>query len=169
MIVLSQTRHKMSVGGMATAGGTTQSGGKALNFYSSVIAEIKPLWTNLYIWENPSGASIDAKGKRIGHYCSLKFTKTRNEKSGQVLDMPIKYGERGGSIWTEYEVMDLCLQFEFVKKKAAGWFEFDQELVDEFDDSDFKPKHQGINNLISYLEENKKLTSFLVEKFKKLL
>ena len=65
--------------------------------------------------------------------------------------------------------MDLCLQFEFVKKKAAGWFEFDQELVDEFDDSDFKPKHQGINNLISYLEENKKLTSFLVEKFKKLL
>lgn len=169
MIVLSQTRHKMNVGGMASAGGTTQSGGKALNFYSSVIAEIKPLWTNLYIWENPSGASIDAKGKRIGHYCSLKFTKTRNEKTGQILDMPIKYGERGGSIWTEYEIMDLCLQFEFVKKKAAGWFEFDKELVDELDDPDFKPKHQGINNLISYLESKENVTQFLVEKFKKLL
>jgi hypothetical protein len=127
------------------------------------------LWTNLFIWENPSGASIDAKGKRIGHYCSLRFTKTRNEKTGQIVDVPIKYGERGGSIWTEYELINLCLQFEFVKKKAAGWFEFDKELVEEIGDTNLKPKHQGMNNLVSYLEDNEVVAEFLVGKFKKLL
>jgi hypothetical protein len=83
--------------------------------------------------------------------------------------VPIKYGEMGGSIWTEYELINLCLQFEFIKKKAAGWFEFDKELVEEMGDDDLKPKHQGMSNLVSYLEDNGKITEFLVDKFKKLL
>jgi RecA/RadA recombinase len=170
LMVLSQTRHKMAMGMGGASAGTTQSGGKALNFYSSVIAEIKPLWTNLYIWENPSGASIDAKGKRIGHQFVLKFTKTRNEKTGQIVEIPIKYGTKGeGAIWTEHEVMNLCLQFEFLHKKNAGWFEFDAELIEEAEEIEIKPKHQGLNNLIKYLEENEEITQFLVKKFRQLL
>ena len=168
MFILSQTRYKMNMG-MGTGSGTTQSGGKALNFYSSLIAEIKPLWTDLYIWENPSGASIDKKGKRLGHQCVFRFTKTRNEKTGQVIDVPIKYGTKGGAIWTEHEVMNLCLQFEFLHKKNAGWFEFDKELIDDAGDIEFKAKHQGLNNLFNYLEENEEVTQFLVKKFKQLL
>jgi RecA/RadA recombinase len=169
MFILSQTRYKMNMG-MGTGSGTTQSGGKALNFYSSLIAEIKPLWTDLYIWENPSGASIEKKGKRLGHQCAFRFTKTRNEKTGQIIEVPIKYGAKGeGAVWTEHEVMNLCLQFEFLYKKNAGWFEFDKGLIDEAVGIDFKPKHQGLNNLISYLGENQEVTKFLVSKFKQLL
>jgi RecA/RadA recombinase len=169
MFILSQTRYKMNMG-MGTGSGTTQSGGKALNFYSSLIAEIKPLWTDLYIWENPSGASLEKKGKRLGHQCVFRFTKTRNEKTGQTVEVPIKYGIKGeGSIWVEHEVMNLCLQFEFLHKKNAGWFEFDKELVKDAEEISLKPKHQGLNNLIKYLEENEEVTQFLVNKFKQLL
>ena len=169
MFILSQTRYKMNMG-MGTGSGTTQSGGKALNFYSSLIAEIKPLWTDLYIWENPSGASIEKKGKRLGHQCVFRFTKTRNEKTGQLVEVPVKYGTKGsGSIWKEYEVMNLCLQFEFLHKKNAGWFEFDAELIEEAGDIDFKPKHQGLNNLIAYLEDNGDVVEFLANKFGKLI
>lgn len=169
MIVLSQTRYKMNMGS-GTGSGTTQSGGKALNFYSSVIAEIKPLWTDLYIWENPSAPSIDKKGKRLGHQCLLKFSKTRNEKTGQTIEVPIKYDTKGeGGIWTEYEIINLCLQFEFLHKKNAGWFEFDEKIVKEAGKLVIDPKHQGINNLVGYLENNKDVTKFFVDKFKKLL
>jgi hypothetical protein len=65
--------------------------------------------------------------------------------------------------------MNLCLQFEFLQKKNAGWFEFDEELVNEAKDIEFKAKHQGLNNLITYLEDNKDVTQFLVKKFKQLL
>ena len=65
--------------------------------------------------------------------------------------------------------MNLCLQFEFLQKKNAGWFEFDEELVNEAKGIEFKAKHQGLNNLIAYLEDNKDVTQFLVKKFKQLL
>jgi hypothetical protein len=106
---------KMNTSGYGSTGGSTVSGGKALGFYSSVIVEIQPLWTDLYIWENPSATSIKDKGKRLGHYCVMKFTKTRNEKTGQTVAIPVKYTQQGGAIWREVEIYMLLLQFEFLK------------------------------------------------------
>ena len=170
MIVLSQTRTKMNTSGYGGGGGTTVSGGKALGFYSSVMAEIQPLWTDLYIWENPSAASIKDKGNRLGHYCVMKFTKTRNEKTGQTVAIPVKYSQKGGAIWEEVEVCMLAIQFEFIKKSAA-WFVFSDEIVEEAKKAkiEIQQKHQGERKLWSYLADNKKLLDFLKNKFKQLI
>jgi RecA/RadA recombinase len=170
MIVLSQTRTKMNTSGYGSTGGSTVSGGKALGFYSSVMAEIQPLWTDLYIWENPSAASIKDKGKRLGHYCVMKFSKTRNEKTGQTVAIPVKYSQQGGAIWREVEIYMLLLQFEFLKKSGA-WYVFSDDLVEEVESKkiEIKQKFQGERNLWSYLAGNDKLLDFLSNKFKELI
>jgi len=170
MIVLSQTRTKMNTSGYGATGGSTVSGGKALGFYSSVMAEIQPLWTDLYIWENPSAAAIKDKGKRLGHYCVMKFTKTRNEKTGQTVAIPVKYSQKGGAIWEEVEVCMLAIQFEFIKKSAA-WFVFSDDLVEEVKAKkiEIQQKHQGERKLWAYLAENEKLLEFLKTKFRQLI
>ena len=33
---------------------------------------------------------LEKKGKRLGHQCVFRFTKTRNEKTGQLVEVPIK-------------------------------------------------------------------------------
>ena len=170
MIVLSQTRTKMSTMGYGGGGGSTVSGGKALGFYSSTMAEIQPLWTDLYIWENPSAPSIKDKGKRLGHYCVMRFTKTRNEKTGQEVAIPVKYSQKGGAIWREVELYMLCLQWGMVKKSGA-WFTFSDGLVKEAEEAGIKmtQKHQGERKVWSYMSENEDLLKFLEEKFSQLI
>jgi RecA/RadA recombinase len=170
MMVLSQTRTKMNTSGYGSTGGSTVSGGKALGFYSSVIAEIQPLWTDLYIWENPAAAAIKDKGKRLGHYCVMKFTKTRNEKTGQTVAIPVKYSQKGGAIWDEVEICMLAIQFEFIKK-STSWFVFSDGLVEEVKAKkiEIQQKHQGERKLWAYLADNEKLLEFLKNKFKELI
>lgn len=170
MIILSQTRTKMNTTGYGAGGGTTVSGGKALGFYSSSMAEIQPLWTDLYIWENPKEQKIANKGKRLGHYCVMKFTKTRNEKTGQTVSIPVRYSQNGGSIWREYEVFSLLLQFEFIKKSAA-WYVFSDDIVKEAEEAglELKQKHNGERTCIDYIGAEEKLLDFLSNKMRELV
>jgi recombination protein RecA len=170
MMVLSQTRTKMNTMGYGGGGGSTVSGGKALGFYSSTMAEIQALWTDLYIWENPTAPSIKDKGKRLGHYCVMRFTKTRNEKTGQEVAIPVKYSQKGGAIWKEVEIYMLCLQWEMIKKSGA-WFTFSDSLVAEAEEAGIKiiQKHQGERKVWNYLADNPDLLEFLEKKFSQLI
>ena len=170
MVVLSQTRTKMNTSGYGATGGTTVSGGKALGFYSSTMCEIQALWTNLYIWENPSAAAIKDKGKRLGHYCVMKFTKTRNEKTGQEVAIPVKYSQKGGAIWKEVEMYMLCLQWGLIKKSGA-WFAFADSLIEDAEKKkiEIQQKHQGERKVWAYLEDNPKIVNFLEDRFKQLI
>ena len=166
MMVLSQTRTKMNTMGYGSGGGSTVSGGKALGFYSSVMVEIQPLWTELYIWENPSAPAIKDKGKRLGHYCVMRFTKTRNEKTGQEVAIPVKYSQKGGAIWKEVEMYMLCLQWGLIKK-AGAWYTFSDSLIEEAEKKkvEIQQKHQGERKLWNYLEENQNIVKFLEDRF----
>ena len=106
----------------------------------------------------------------------MKFTKTRNEKTGQTVSIPVKYSQKGGAIWEEVEVFMLAIQFEFIKKSGA-WFVFSDELVTEIEkenkkrakEIELKQKFQGERNLWAYLADNKSLLEFLKDKFKQLI
>ena len=170
LIILSQIRTKMNTQtGMV---GTIQAGGKALGFYSSTIVEIRPLWTDLFIWENPSAGSIKEKGKKLGHYCVMRFTKTRNEKTGEEVSIPIKYDKvNGAHIWKEREIFDLVIAFEMLQVKGAGWMGFTDEAVNEAKEAGFEipQKIQGERKLMAYLEEYPDLVEYFEKKFRKLI
>jgi RecA/RadA recombinase len=170
LIILSQNRTKMNT--QTGIAGNTQSGGKALGYYSSTIAEIQRLWTDLYIWENPSAGTIKEKGKKIGHYCVMRFTKTRNEKTGQEVAIPIKYDKvNGAHIWKEREVYDLAIAWEFLSVKGAGWHEFSDDVIEELKSKkiEIPQKIQGEKKVVELFEQDPKLTEFFEEKFRSLI
>ena len=100
----------------------------------------------------------------------MKFTKTRNEKTGQTVAIPVRYSQKGGAIWDEVEICMLAIQFEFIKK-STSWFVFSDGLVEEVRAKkiEIQQKHQGERKLWTYLAENQKLLGFLKNKFKELI
>lgn len=173
LIALSQTRANMSgMGGYGNSGPKTSvSGGKAIGFYSSLIIDIKPLWTDLYIFENPAASKIEDKGKRLGHYCLMEFKKTMNEKTGQKIQIPIRYGQKADkSIWGAVEFYDLCLEWELLKK-AGAWFTFDPSVKEIFDKAgiEFKDKFQGQTQVMEFLNSNEALVQAGLDKFRAMI
>lgn len=155
MMILSQTRANLAARAGPGSGGTTESGGKALGFYSSLTGKIDKLWTDLYIYPKN-----DKKQDPIGHYFSVKFAKTFNEKTNKRVKVPIKYGV---GIWLEKEIMDLCLMYQLLTRSGA-WYNFDDDFVKDIKEKgglEFNPKHQGEHGVLSYLEQNKDLVKFL--------
>ena len=102
----------------------------------------------------------------------MRFTKTRNEKTGQEVSIPIKYDKLNGAhIWREREVFDLAIAWEFLRVKGAGWHEFSDDIIKELSSKkiDIPQKIQGERKVVDLLEENPKLTSFFEDKFRKLI
>lgn len=108
---------------------TRVSGGFAIIHSSSMTGEVQKNWSDTYIYENPNGKSLKEKGDVIGHYHTIKFTKTFNEKTHRTIQIPIKYG-RG--VWVEREIADLAIQYEIVKKSGA-WFDMEEGFANELD------------------------------------
>lgn len=141
------------------------SGGNAQDHYPTIFLQFERRYKDDWIGDpkNP-----------VGHWCKVTVLKTDNEKTTQV-KYPIKYDSdgKGGSIWVEYEIADLLIEWEYVKK-AGSWLTFDEEIINELFNQKLIEtnelfKLQGIDNLRSWLEDNKKITEFLFKKFETLL
>lgn len=160
LMMLSQTRANLAAKGGPGSGGTTESGGKALGFYSSLTGKIEKLWSSLYIYRKKDD---DAP---LGHYFSVKFTKTFNEKSHRTVQVPVKYGV---GIWKEKEVVDLCLQYQLLLQKGA-WFEFDEGFIEKIKErcGVLQPKYQGEWAVIDMLEANITLRDCIAEYLKEI-
>jgi len=143
---------------------TNASGGNAILHYSDWILEFQPRWVKDLISTQPNG-----KGDMLGHWCKVIFRKSSNEKTGLEVRYPIRYGRVGGkSIWVEYEVVDMLLQWEMATAKGA-WVTISDEIIDEVQEKtslEFKKQHQGMDNLRKYLEENKEIGKYLFSKFR---
>lgn len=125
--ILSQVRSNVNTGGYG--GKTTKmSGGWALKHSSDLTGEISNLYTDLYIFENPSGAKIEDKGKRLGHYFKVSFAKTPHDKDGETLLIPIKHNS---GVWREREVADLCLSLNFAVRKGS-WYSWDDSIYENY-------------------------------------
>lgn len=140
----------------------------ALNHQMSYGLYYRPRNNSSYILENPDEKKPDPdKNKILGIKVMIDLKKTATDETGYPIEVPIKKGVVGNAIWVEYEVVDMLLSWELVKKKGA-WYSFDDETVDELKKAGFEPtiQHQGLDNLRKYLEENKDICKYFFEKFR---
>jgi len=146
---------------------TSATGGNALLHFANWILEFEPRYNKDLILEKPNEKYDPVKNKIIGHNVKIAIKKSTNETTNSKVQYPIKYGRKDGtSIWKEYEVIDQILSWEFATAKGA-WVTFSDEIIDELKKSniELKKQHQGIDNLRSYLEENKEITNYFYNKF----
>ena len=162
--MISQVRSKVTIGyDKGDPKITNASGGNALLHYSDWILEFQPRFQKDMI--PPKSDEPE------GHICKVIFRKSANEKTGKKVEYPIKYGRTNGrSIWTEYEVIGMLLQWEMAKL-SGSWIVVGEPLIDELKDAglDMVQKHQGEDNFRRYLEENVEICNFLFNKFGKAL
>ena len=163
--MISQVRSKVSINQYEKTDPklTNASGGNALLHYSDWILEFQPRY---------GGDTIPPKDdKPEGHYCKIVFRKSSNEKTGTVVRYPIKYGRTGGkSIWVEYEVLLMLLQWKMAEAKGA-WIIVAEELIKELKEAglEMDSKHQGMDNFRKYLERETEICLYLFNKLKNAL
>ena len=161
--LISQVRSNVQINPYAKTDPklTNSSGGNALQHYADWIFEFQPRYKSDQILE---------KDKIIGHWAKILLRKTTNEKDGTEILYPIKHGRKNGkSVWVEYEIADILLQWGFAKK-AGAWISIDEDLRKEVKSNvasgEIPEKIQGIDQLRSFLEENSEICSYLFDKFK---
>jgi len=160
--LISQVRSNVQINPYAKGDPklTNSSGGNALQHYADWIFEFQPRYKSDQIVED---------GKIIGHWSKILLRKTTNEKDGTEVTYPIRHGRSDGkSVWLEYEIADMLIQWGFAKKSGA-WIAFDKALIDEIKketDQDLPEKIQGMEQLRTFLEENGKMCIYLFNKFK---
>ena len=164
--MVSQVRSKVQINPYERSDPrlTNASGGNAILHYSDWILEFQPRYVKDLITTQPNG-----KGDMLGHWCKVVFRKSANEKTGTEVRYPIRYGSTDGkSIWVEYEVVDMLLQWDMAVAKGA-WITISDELIDEVKEKtklEFKKQHQGMDNLRKYFEDNKEIGKYLFYKFR---
>ena len=167
--MVSQVRSKVSINPYERTDAriTNASGGNALLHYSDWIIEFQERYLKDIISTEPNG-----KGDLLGHWCKVVFKKCPNEKTGTLVRYPVRYGSKDGkSIWVEYEVVDMMLQWDMATRKGA-WITITDELIEEVKketDLDLDKQHQGLDNLRKYFEENKEIGKYLFFKFRDVL
>lgn len=164
-IMISQVRSKVSINPYAKTDPriTNASGGNALIHFSDWILEFQERFVKDRITTEPNG-----KGEILGHFCKIVFRKTMNEKSGVEISYPIKSGRVDGkSIWVEYEIVDLMLQYGMATKKGA-WITIDPDTLSELAENNisFPDKFQGLENFKTCFEENEEARNYFYGKFK---
>jgi RecA/RadA recombinase len=163
--LISQVRSNVQINPYAKGDPklTNSSGGNALQHYADWIFEFQPRYKSDQIIED---------GKIIGHWSKILLRKTTNEKDGTEITYPIRHGRSDGkSVWLEYEIADMLIQWGFAKKSGA-WIAFDKNLIDEVKketSQDLPEKIQGMEQLRTLLEENQEICSYLFNKFKGIL
>ena len=167
--MVSQVRSKVQINPYerTDARVTNASGGNALLHYSDWILEFQERHLKDIISSEANG-----KGDLYGHWCKVVFKKTPNEKTGTLVRYPIRYGSKNGkSIWVEYEVVDMMLQWDMASRKGA-WITIADDLIEEVKKEtglDLDKQHQGLDNLKKYFEENKEIGKYLFFKFRDVL
>lgn len=167
-IFISQVRDEIKINQyvQSTPRQGKSSGGHALEHGTNFVLDFLPRFNDDIIRENPA----DKTSKIIGHRCKIKIIKSDNEKNGVELSYPIKYGRTGGnSVWKEYEIIDMLLANNQLKRKGdkGAWFFFDDDTLKSIKEinAEFPEKIQGLDNLRVLLEENKKVADFLYNRF----
>lgn len=147
------------------------SGPNALKHYCDDIWEFLPRWNEHRILKKPNVEYDPDTNPIIGHWANLIIRKSNNEKNDYRLTYPIKYGMNGGqSIWTEREVGDVLIAYDFFDIKGS-WMTFKPDFLKEIRTIDEKipEKVQGTDKLYDLLAKHKEVTRYCFDKFRKSL
>lgn len=150
---------------------TTATGGNALLHFANYILEFEPRFKKDLILESPTQPIDKDKNKILGHNVKITVKKSPNEKTNYTLQYPIRYGRVGGtSIWVEKELIDMLYGWEYVHKRGA-WISVDESFLKLLKENgfEFPEKIQGEPKLSRALEEDPKLTEFLIKYFKDII
>jgi hypothetical protein len=163
------------------------TGGNAALHFANFIIQFEPRYGGDLILEDPTAKPDAVKNKIIGHWCKTIIKKSPNEHSNVPVAYPIKYGRKGGtSIWREYEIVDVLLQFQKITrtdpnkvltpgeppKKPGAWFYIDLSLVEEIKrevEIEIPPKFQGMESIRLFLEEQPKVADYLFVKLRNMI
>lgn len=174
MILISQVTSEIKIDPYSKAPnrGGSFSGGNALLHGSDWIFEYSPSYNSDYILDNPKGKLNDGKTKTIGKWAKVTLQKSAKETSRkQTIVYPIKFGRKPSGIWLEYEITDMLLAWDLVKKSGTAWLNFSDSILEQMkaEEIDCEKQHQGIDNLRVYLEQNPKISEFLYKKLRDVL
>lgn len=150
----------------------TATGGNAALHFSNFILQFEPRYMGDLILEDPKAKPDPIKNKILGHWCKIIIKKSPNEKSNIPVTYPIRYGRKNGtSVWREYEIVDVLIQFEKIRK-AGAWFYMEKEIIDETKEKtgvEIPEKFQGMENIRLYLEEQPAVADFLFIKLRNMI
>ena len=172
-IFISQVRAdiKLDPYSKAPVRQTTATGGNALLHFANYILEFEPRFKKDLILENQTQPIDKDKNKILGHNVKISVKKSPNEKTNYVLQYPIRYGRTGGnSVWVEKELIDMLYGWEYIHKRGA-WITADESFLELLRENNFEfpEKIQGEAKLSTLLEEDGKLSKFLVSYFKQII
>lgn len=143
------------------------SGGNGLIHYADWILQFQGHGArDDKLWEGEAG-----KGDPLGHFCEIDFRKAPKNISGKKARYPIKYLSDGNSeIWHSYEIADTLLTFSLAKRKGA-WISIGEKTIKDCEEAGFEiqAEHNGLNKFRQYLEDNKGLCEFLLERLKSVI
>jgi hypothetical protein len=146
------------------------SGGSSVPHQCDYVLQYLPRYQGDLILEKPDEKPDVHKNKILGVYATIEIKKSASDSTGTKVKVPIRKDRVGCAIWIEKEVVDMVLQYGMLTRKGA-WYSFDEKLIEEAkaDGIEIKPLHQGMNGVFEYVEENKPVFEWLLNKFKSLV
>lgn len=174
MVLLSQVTAEIKLDKYqksANRGGDFSGGNSLLHGADWIFEYQKTGYNDDFILDKADGKLNDGKSKPIGKWAKVIIQKSSTEASRkQLILYPIKYGKKPSGIWVEYEVIDGLLGFSLLKQDSS-WLTFSDMIVASAKENgmELQPKHQGVNNLRKYLEENPQICDFLYQKVRNAL
>jgi len=146
------------------------SGGSSIGHQSDYVFYYHPRYNGDFILENPSEKPDPVKNRTLGVYSTIEIRKSASDVTGEKYKLPIRKGRIGCAIWVEKEVVDMALQFGLLSRKGA-WYSFDEKIVEEAkaDKIEIQVQHQGLNGVFEYVEGNKSVFGWLLNRFKAII
>lgn len=145
-------------------------GGSAVSHQPDWIFEYGVRYTSHYILQDEDSKPDPIKNKIIGHVVNITLRKSTNEKTGVKVEIPIKYGQVGGSIWKSKEVGDFLLAWELAKRNK-NTISFNSDIIEDAkkDGLELEPELVGKNNFYNYLEDNPEISNWFYNKCKQII
>lgn len=152
LFMLNQLRSSIDVNQYAPKDQNASVGGGGTN---APVHAANQVWN--FLGRTKTSTIFDGD-KAVGHYCRIKISKGVKERTDVTINYPVVYGRVGGnSVWKEYEIVDLLLQWGFLEKKGS-WINSDEDLNKYLQE---EIKMQGISNMYKRLEDDKDLCNKL--------
>ncbi len=145
---------------------TPGAGGSSLNHQSDYVFSYLPRWAGDAILENPEEKPDPINNKVLGVYSTLEIKKSGTDVSNSgKIKIPIKKNVIGCAIWREKEIVDICLGWGLLTKKAS-WISWSDDIVAELEKAGIEVKSplQGVNRVYDSLESNPQLRDYLYNK-----
>lgn len=167
LIIISQVRAKVETGySSEPSRQVSATGGNALQHSADVMIEFWTQTNSDQILEKDGEQPDIHKNRILGHYANARIKKSTNESTRYNIKYPIRHGVIGGSIWIEREIMEMLMNFSYIKK-SGSWLSVTSDLVTEVNEFagkkifDGTEKAQGADNMENVICRDKETTEIL--------